>query len=276
MNVIRIFSPWILATIALTFAAAPTAAQMYPGQDVTVNPNAIPLSQPSQNYPGFVLRPPWAHRHHRHKVAPKVVAAATPPDTSDQSLMTTEAPAPAATPPAATPPPAAAPPAHPKHQAAKPAAADTSASSDLVPFNFGDDPTMAAAPTKVASAPAPKSSRSGKNDSPDAGLAKRGAIIFEHDATDPQASQLNQIKLLAGDLNSAIEAGATQVQLQAFGGAPGDKSSEAKRISLRRALAIRQLLIDGGVPSSRIVTRAMGGATDSGEPDRVDVYVRAS
>jgi outer membrane protein OmpA-like peptidoglycan-associated protein len=110
----------------------------------------------------------------------------------------------------------------------------------------------------------------------EAGLAKRGAILFEHNSTDPQPSQLDGIKLLAGDLNSALEAGATQIQLQAFGGSPGDKSSDARRISLKRALAIRQLLIDNGVPSNKIITKAMGGATDKGEPDRVDIYVRAS
>ena len=65
-----------------------------------------------------------------------------------------------------------------------------------------------------------------------------------------------------------------QIQLLAFGGAPGDKGSDAKRISLKRALAIRQLLIDNGVPSNKIVPKAMGGA-DNGEPDRVDVYVLA-
>jgi hypothetical protein len=62
----------------------------------------------------------------------------------------------------------------------------------------------------------------------------------------------------------------------AYGGAPGDKSSDARRIALKRATAIRQLLIDNGVPASRIDVRAMGGITDKGEPDRVDVYVHAS
>ena len=76
--------------------------------------------------------------------------------------------------------------------------------------------------------------------------------------------------------NSALEAGATQIQLEAFGGNPGDKGSDAKRIALKRALAIRQLLIDNGVPSNKIITKAMGGVTDKGEPDRVDIYVRAS
>ena len=84
-----------------------------------------------------------------------------------------------------------------------------------------------------------------------------------------------KLKMLAGDLNSALDAGARRVQLDAFGGAPRDKSSDARRVSLKRALVIRQLLIDDGVPSSRIDVRAMGGIDDNGNADRVDVYVRA-
>ena len=83
------------------------------------------------------------------------------------------------------------------------------------------------------------------------------------------------MKQLAGDLNSALDAGARKIQLDAYGGAPGDKSSDARRVSLHRALVIRQLLIDDGVPASRIDVRAMGGIDDNGNADRVDVYVRA-
>ena len=66
------------------------------------------------------------------------------------------------------------------------------------------------------------------------------------------------------------------MQLEAYGGSPGDKSSDARRLSLKRALAVRQLLIDDGVPSGRIDVRAMGGVDDKGPVDRVDVFVRAS
>ena len=60
-----------------------------------------------------------------------------------------------------------------------------------------------------------------------------------------------------------------------YGGAPGDKGSDARRLSLKRALAIRQVLIDNGVPSTKIDVRAMGGIDDHGNTDRVDVFVRA-
>jgi outer membrane protein OmpA-like peptidoglycan-associated protein len=106
-------------------------------------------------------------------------------------------------------------------------------------------------------------------------LSKRGAVLFERDAPAPSPAQYHGLQVLAGDLNSALEAGASRVQLQAYGGVPGDKSSDARRLSLRRALAVRQLLIDDGIPSSRIDVRAMGGIDDKGPSDRVDVFIRA-
>jgi outer membrane protein OmpA-like peptidoglycan-associated protein len=106
-------------------------------------------------------------------------------------------------------------------------------------------------------------------------LSKRSEILFPHNGPDPVPQALTQLKQLASVLNSALDAGARRVQLDAFGGAPGDKSSDARRVSLHRALVIRQLLINDGVPASRIDIRAMGGIDDSGDADRVDVYVRA-
>jgi outer membrane protein OmpA-like peptidoglycan-associated protein len=151
----------------------------------------------------------------------------------------------------------------------------------VIPFNFGEDDGSAQAPAapqpslKTASIPPhPASSPHGPNDE-HAGLSKRGAVMFEKGATNPSAAQFTGVKLLATDLATALESGATRVQLEAYGGAPGDKSSDARRLSLKRALAVRQLLIDGGVPSNRIDVRAMGGVDDKGPADRVDVFVRA-
>jgi outer membrane protein OmpA-like peptidoglycan-associated protein len=263
----------LLTVASASLLALPAAAQMYPGEDVIVNPAAMPgpLLQPGQPYPGYVVHKPRHHKPHpvvaKTDAPPADAAAAPPTQTAD------------ATPPVASPPAEeSAPPAKPKrarHTAATPAS-DAPASSGGMGFSFGEDEAPAPANTRTASnEPPAQAAKPSKAEAQEAGLAKRGAILFEHNSTDPQPSQMDGIKLLAGDLNSALEAGATQIQLQAFGGAPGDKGSEAKRISLRRALAIRQLLIDNGVPSGKIITKAMGGASD-GEPDRVDIYVRAS
>jgi outer membrane protein OmpA-like peptidoglycan-associated protein len=123
---------------------------------------------------------------------------------------------------------------------------------------------------KLASAAPPPAAPSGG----EAGLIKRSVILFAKDAADPAEGALGAIKFLAGDLNAAMTRAASRVELQAYGGAKGDKSSDARRLALKRALAIRQVLITDGVSADRIDVRAMGGADDAGPADRVDVFVR--
>jgi outer membrane protein OmpA-like peptidoglycan-associated protein len=166
-----------------------------------------------------------------------------------------------------------------------------SGASAPIPFSFGDDivppssapvpvpsPTGRPAPAHVTSAsPARQASfEPAKADTGDrAHLTKHGAVLFDKGVSDPSPAQFTGVKVLASDLSSALQAGSARVQLEAYGGAPGDKSSDARRLSLKRALAVRQLLIDDGLPSSRIDVRAMGGIDDKGPADRVDVFVRA-
>jgi outer membrane protein OmpA-like peptidoglycan-associated protein len=298
--------------VLLAFAGSPAAAQMYPGQDVTVNPYAVPAS-PLVLYPGGVytqraggvpggtihLHMP-VHRRHIAKVVPKDTTIATATPTADGGVDIKLPPpndtAAAAPPPDTSPAPAtSAPASHHKHSKpvetataapATPPPAATPSAGEL-PMNLdGSDappPTppakSAKGPTRVAStepAPAETVTPQAHADAEHANLTKSGAILFDSGATDPSPSQFDGVKLLAGNLNSALEAGATRVQLEAYGGAPGDKSSDARRLSLKRALAVRQLLIDDGVPSGRIDVRAMGGIDDKGPVDRVDVFVRAS
>ncbi|HKD46560.1 MAG TPA: OmpA family protein [Rhizomicrobium sp.] len=150
-------------------------------------------------------------------------------------------------------------------------------------LNFG-----APAPAQPIAPPAPQPKQMAKANPPPAsaapapaaeaatpGLTKRSVILFAPDAADPAQSALGAIKFLAGDLSAAMTSASARVQIQAYGGNRGDKSSDARRLSLKRALAIRQVLIDDGVPAERIDVRAMGGADDSGPADRVDVYVKA-
>jgi outer membrane protein OmpA-like peptidoglycan-associated protein len=111
---------------------------------------------------------------------------------------------------------------------------------------------------------------------PHAGLTKETELLFDSTSTDPQPDGANALKSNADKLNTALDKGAANVEIEAYAGAPGDKSSEARRLSLRRALAVRQLLIDGGIPATRIVVKAMGGAADNGSPQRVDVYLRGA
>ncbi len=110
---------------------------------------------------------------------------------------------------------------------------------------------------------------------PTAGLTKQMQIIFAPNMPDPSPDAIDAIKGLAVPLNSALSGGASRITVVAYGGTRGDKSSDARRLSLKRARIIRQLLIDGGVPAERIDVRAMGGATDGNAADRVDIFTKA-
>jgi outer membrane protein OmpA-like peptidoglycan-associated protein len=139
---------------------------------------------------------------------------------------------------------------------------------------FGSLSTIPAAPPAGArtasAAPPPASATSGSE-----GLAKQGVILFAHNAAAPADSALDSIRLLAGQLNNGLTRTQSRVELMAYGGNKGDKGSDARRLSLKRALAIRQVLIDAGVNSARIDVHAEGGVDDTGPTDRVDVYIRS-
>ncbi|HEY1708922.1 MAG TPA: OmpA family protein [Rhizomicrobium sp.] len=266
--------------------AAPAWAQeeMYPGQSVTVNPAAIPYG-PYYARPPAYLRVPTKHRavHHARKPKPEQTATV---DVPGYNVPRADNQAAAAPPPAAAP----APPPKPvktavKKKAAAPvqaASTDTGSNGNGMPFSFdaGSNftPAPAAPPSKPAKkelasiAPAPKQTPSPGGGT--GGLTRRSQIIFAAGAADPAPNALDAIRMLGGDLNSALNGGASRIQIQAYGGARSDKSSDARRLSLKRALAIRQILIDAGVPGAKIDVRAMGGANE-GPPDRVDVFVKA-
>lgn len=84
-----------------------------------------------------------------------------------------------------------------------------------------------------------------------------------------------QAQVLLDELASRLLQSTVRVRLAAFSGRAGDLSSEARRLSLNRALAIRNYLSAKGVTPDRVDVLAYGGATD-GVSDRVDVLVRGT
>jgi outer membrane protein OmpA-like peptidoglycan-associated protein len=131
-----------------------------------------------------------------------------------------------------------------------------------------------AKPQRMASATPPPAN----NTSPPAlaaGMRRQSTIPFAAGESSPAVSDVSAVHGLAATLNAALAAGAAKVQLDAYGGPRGDKSSDAHRLSLKRALVIRELLIEDGVPAEKIDVRALGGVDDSGPADRVDVYTHA-
>jgi len=168
------------------------------------------------------------------------------------------------------PKPAPPPKAEPK---AEPAPAP--ASHGTIPFSLNGQDDYSAPPSKpqqqaATAAPPPAQTN------PESGIKniRNIHINFPPGTAEPSADVAAALQSLAGDLTNELQAKSGRLLLQAFAGTPGDKSSEARRLSLKRALAVRQLLIDSGVPSDKIDVRAMGGITDGGKPDRVDVMLR--
>lgn len=249
------------------------ATLLYPGGEFM-------RSVPPLLYPGEKGGPIRLHMPSRHRV---VRAASALKSTVEATAEPRAEPKPKAKP---KPRVARAEPAPPQQQA-QPAQPAQPAQEPSNPYFgtpdlsnvFGQQPQAPRPQPKVASVaprPAPKpAAPAPAAPATDAGLTKRSVILFAKDAADPAEGALGAIKFLASDLNAAMTRAASRVELQAYGGAKGDKGSDARRLSLKRALAIRQVLIQDGVSADRIDVRAMGGADDSGPADRVDVYVRA-
>ena len=288
-------TPLMAISAGLWLAALPAQAQVVEtGREVRVNAMAMRNASvvlypdteysrvvPQLLYPGersgpIVLRPPGTRR-------PVTRSRPRPPAPSQPAPPAPEvaAPAPKPTPPASVA--SAAPP--PKPQPAPPPQQQQQANPYLSTPDFSNvfgqgQPKPAPAPQKppaqvASAAPPAKSAPAKPAPSSDAGLVKRSVILFAKDAPDPAEGALGAIKFLATDLNAAMTRPSSRIELQAFGGPKGDKGSDARRLSLKRALAIRQVLIDDGVSPDRIDVRAMGGADDTGPLDRVDVFVRA-
>lgn len=64
-----------------------------------------------------------------------------------------------------------------------------------------------------------------------------------------------------------------RVQLLAYAGGEGVSSSQARRLSLSRALAVRSHLIEQGIRSTRMDVRALGDTDKDGPADRVDIRI---
>ena len=269
----RLTSTLAVAAVAGLAALAPAFAQnVDTGLEVRVNPvpprgggvllypgGEYSRQMPSLLYPGERSGPISLHMPTRRRTA----ARATPPPQPQAQAQVAPAPKPE---PKPEPPKRVA--------SAQPPPARTPAPAPSSSPNIFNTPDLSNvfgnAPTPPVRKTAPAGPTTGKEN-----LTKRSVILFAKDAPDPAAQALGALKFLAGDLNAAMTSPNARVELQAFGGAKGDKGSDARRLSLKRALSIRQVLIDDGVSADRIDVRAMGGVDDTGPTDRVDVYVKA-
>lgn len=65
-----------------------------------------------------------------------------------------------------------------------------------------------------------------------------------------------------------------RLQLKGYAGSVKGSPSQARRMSLFRALSVRTHLMKRGVRSTRMDVRALGNKVESGNPDRVDIEVK--
>jgi outer membrane protein OmpA-like peptidoglycan-associated protein len=272
-------SVFLAGLLAAGAASAPAYAEVQTGNEISVNP--VPANSGTLLYPGGqymrVVRPllqpgekPGPLQLHLPRQRAARTAAVRHADAAAPEVRAAVA---APAPPAPKPAPARRVAAAPAHNPDYDASAGQLGAAGL---DLGAAPSQMAKPPppqQMAKA-APPGSAAVSAGAVMPGLTKRSVILFAAGAPEPAQSALGAIKFLAGDLNASMTGAGSRIQILAYGGDKGDKGSEARRLSLKRALAIRQVLIDDGVASERIDVRAMGGADDGGPADRVDVYIK--
>lgn len=104
-------------------------------------------------------------------------------------------------------------------------------------------------------------------------VGEADAIIFERGQTVLEQAQITYLEQeLLPRLNADKT---TRLRIVAFATPAGEEGSSDRRISLSRAMNIRDFLKNAGIPTSRITLNAFGSATDKSPIDRVDLIFLA-
>lgn len=237
--------------------------------------------------------------------APPVAATAEPAPVSVPPLPASVPPLPTASLPVTTPPPAAAPALPPPATSAQPAPQPspppaTTAPSPTAPAGLQArvrpaapppaPPAPVAAPAAPAQPAAPPVRMAARPPEPPppppaatpvsapaaapAALPATGKaaarVGFLPGSSDLPEAAKTSLKAVADQMNRDAE---MRVQLMAYAGAKEDTASQARRLSLFRALAVRSYLIEQGIRSTRMDVRALGNKVDDEPSDRVDVVI---
>ena len=92
-------------------------------------------------------------------------------------------------------------------------------------------------------------------------------VTFEEDSASLSDAASNEIKSFA----YAFKESGGRVSLKGYAGMAGSTGSNERRLSLRRVLMVRDVLLAEGIKSDRMDVRALGGVRDNGPTDRVDI-----
>lgn len=212
--------------------------------------------------------------------APKTVAAAQAPKAPAPTAPAAKAPAPKAI--AAPPPPKIVPKqlaetaapktasvaAAPSTQApAKSQVTETTASLTPPPPPPPVTPAGAAAAAQPQQQAAAPSQQSASRGDATAQISEVQVLFGSNEAALSGAAK----SALENVAQSMLENEASEIQLFAYAGQTGIDATQARRLSLSRAMAVRAFLIGKGIRPARMQVRALGNKTTSGSPDRVDV-----
>ena len=95
-------------------------------------------------------------------------------------------------------------------------------------------------------------------------------INFGIGTSNLNAQGQKTLGFIAGELKASEK---SRVEVRAYASSSGVTESQARRLSLSRALAVRSSLIALGIRSTRIDVRALGSKGQTVPPDRVDLQI---
>lgn len=247
-----------------TLGPAPTLPALLRGrspQRISLTPPApdtrpAPSSRPAAAAKGEPAKPAAAGAPQPVAPRPAPVASAAPAPT----------PAPSPPPPAAAPPPSTAA-ASPTPQAPPPpprvAAAPPPAAAPVTP-------TPPAAASAAAPPPTQTASRPPAALPPTAPTGAGPRLVFGAGSSELPPGAEATLKDMSQRLNADES---LRLQVVAYADGTPEQASQARRLSLSRALTVRSYLISQGVRSTRIDVRALGSRASDGPPDRVDLLI---
>jgi outer membrane protein OmpA-like peptidoglycan-associated protein len=190
------------------------------------------------------------------KAAEKAGPAAPPPPPALEEPLVPPPPPPPSESELAPPPPP--PPAGEAKAGPSPAAIEPSAAPPAPPAAPGAQP---APPGEMAALPSP-----GRPLPIDKATPISFAVGSSSLADDAQQTLSGIAGALAADPD-------LRLQIVAYASGADENASQARRLSLSRALAVRAFLIDRGVRSTRMDVRALGNKFEGGPGDRVDLIL---
>jgi outer membrane protein OmpA-like peptidoglycan-associated protein len=263
----------VLAAALLAFAIAVPAV----AQNVDVDLGVLD-SLGEKPAPAKKPAPKKAPQKPKSAALPKAAPVPPPPRLAEPGSAPASS-APPATAPPATPTPATAAPAVPPAEdfvAREPpppvdrgAAAAPEPPSAPAPAATAA-PGPAAAPPSQAMIPAPRAPAP-PVPPPAKPLGGEAAarIVFTGDATELSSAAKGELDALVPRL-----AADEHLRVEVVGYAsPGGDASQARRLSLSRALAVRTYLVDKGIKTTRVDVRALGSRPEGEPADRVDLLL---